>query len=198
MVGLLLIACLLGLQVSFLLSQAGTSLGDIQWRAWQTLERVDDVLTYSSATLSSARGTLEIVRESATHQMGYYEAVGRRSSLVLARMAILVQHADENLGRITIAAEQALRSGSMAATVLSAETERLGEETAELLRAGTATMRQLEALGRATRISSKAWPAWRPPAPTWSWPRPLPRRRWGTSGTCCRRRRRAFGCGCCN
>ncbi len=49
MIGLLLIACLLGLQVSFLLSQAGTSLGDLRWRTMQTLERVDDVLNYSSA-----------------------------------------------------------------------------------------------------------------------------------------------------
>ena len=49
MIGLLLIACLLGLQVSFLLSQAGTSLGDLSGRTMQTLERVDDVLNYSSA-----------------------------------------------------------------------------------------------------------------------------------------------------
>lgn len=49
MIGLLLIACLLGLQVSFLLSQAGTSLGDLRWRTMRTLERVDDVLNYSSA-----------------------------------------------------------------------------------------------------------------------------------------------------
>ena len=63
MIGLLLIACLLGLQVSFLLSQAGTSLGDLSGRTMQTLERVDDVLNYSSATLSGARDGNNVTME---------------------------------------------------------------------------------------------------------------------------------------
>jgi len=62
--------------------------------------------------LASARGTTEQVRRSAEQQLGYYEAVGRRTSNLLAEMTFLIRDANERMEEISHATNVFLQSGA--------------------------------------------------------------------------------------
>jgi len=126
--GLLLTGCIVGLQVSYLLVQAGKVLQRTEEEVAVTGAEVRTTLLYSQAVLSSARQTTEIVRKSAEHQMGYYEAVGRRTSLLLANLNILVGNANEHLDELGEAALATIGTGAQAAARITEDVDRVAEQ----------------------------------------------------------------------
>jgi hypothetical protein len=126
--GLLLIACVVGLQMSYLLVQAGKALQRTEEEIVMTGAQARATLLYSQAVLSSARQTAEIVRRSAQHQVGYYEAVGRRTSLLLANMNILIRNADEHLDQLTEAALVTIESGAHATASITEDVDRVAAQ----------------------------------------------------------------------
>ena len=93
------------LQLTFLLAQAGEIARTAENELLRTSGQAQATLLYSQAVLASIRGTTETVRKSSIEQMGYYEAIGRRSSMALARLELLISHSDARLERITLALE---------------------------------------------------------------------------------------------
>lgn len=143
--GLLFLAILVGLQASLLLAQVSQTL-----RAWnddavRMNRTAQETLLTAQAVLASVRGTVEQVRRSAEYQLGYYEAVGRRTSNLIAAMTFLIRNTDERLEEIThatnvflhneasVTAEAAQDFGRVAAQADAtlAESERLLAELRE-------------------------------------------------------------------
>jgi hypothetical protein len=112
--GLLLIAVIRGLQATYLLAQLGRIGQRVEEQAVANGLQLRTTLLYTQAVLSSIRQTSEIVHRSAEQQMGYYEAMGRRGSLALARLNLLIEHTDDRIERITLAAEQSSGKASAA------------------------------------------------------------------------------------
>lgn len=124
-IGLLLIGCIVGLQTSYLLVQAGKVLQRTEEEIAVTGAEVRTTLLYSQAVLSSARQTTELVRKSAEHQMGYYEALGRRTSLLLANLNILIGNANEHLGELSEAALVTIGTGAHATVSITDDVDRV-------------------------------------------------------------------------
>jgi uncharacterized protein YoxC len=125
---LLLIGCIVGLQTSYLLVQAGRVLQRTEAEIAVTGAEMRTTLLYSQAVLSSARQTTELVRRSAEHQMGYSEAVGRRTSLLLANLNILIANANEHLDELSEATLVTIESGAQATASI---TEDVGRAAAQ-------------------------------------------------------------------
>ena len=142
--GLLLIGCAVGLQVSCLLVQAGRIGNCLEEELLETNRQVQATLLYAQATLSSVRGTTEIIRKSSEQQMGYYEAIGRRSSLVLGELALLLRHTDDRMERITTSSERALESLAAITDEAATQTKDVGGQSRALLTTATATMASLQ------------------------------------------------------
>ncbi|MBI3894480.1 MAG: hypothetical protein HY313_00975 [Acidobacteria bacterium] len=143
-IGLLLVGCAIGLQVSYLLAQFGKIGQAAEGEIRATSIQVQNSLLYTQAVLSSARQTIEIVRKSAEQQMGYYEAMGRRSSLVLAELSLLIRHTDELTERITFSSERALESLAAMTNEAAAQTMDVGEQSSALLATATAAIAALQ------------------------------------------------------
>jgi len=114
--GALLLAVLLGLQASFLLAHGAHAISlwsdaalNAQNELTKTLGTAREALLAAQAVLVSARGTTEQVRRSAEYQLGYYEAVGRRTSNLLAETTFLVRKAEERMKEISSASTEFLR-----------------------------------------------------------------------------------------
>ena len=125
-VGLLALGFIVGLQVSYLLVQAGKVLRTAELEMQITSLQTQNTLLYAQAVLSSTRQTTEMVRKSAAYQLGYYEAMGRRSSLALAKLNLLIDHTDDRMERLTVAGEAALVAVQDSAGVMSRQAEQLG------------------------------------------------------------------------
>jgi hypothetical protein len=150
--GLLLIACLLGLQVSCLLVQASLVLANLDTRFDNAATEATATLQYSQAVLASVRGTTETVRKSAVQQMGYYEAVGRRSALALAHLDLLISHTDARMERITQAIENTSSHADESLVEIEAvagstreDLGQISERATELMSASTTAVQQLDA-----------------------------------------------------
>ena len=141
---LLLVGCAVGLQMSYLMVQAGQIGNRLEEELLATSHQAQATLLYTQAVLSSARGTTEILRRSAEQQMGYYEAIGRRSSLVLGELALLLRHTDERMERITTSSEHALESLAAMSNEAATQTKDVGEQSGILLTTATATMAALQ------------------------------------------------------
>ncbi|MBI4460386.1 MAG: hypothetical protein HY648_10060 [Acidobacteria bacterium] len=142
--GLLLTGCTVGLQMSYLIAQAAQALNRFEEEFRATTRQAQAALLLSQAVLSSVRATTEIVRKSAEQQMGYYEAAGRRTSLVLGELALLVRHTDERMERITTASERELDSLASLTDTAASQAKNVGEQSSVLLTAGTATVAALQ------------------------------------------------------
>ena len=123
--GMLAIGIILGLQVSYLLVQFARIGNRMEEELTITSIQTQNTLLYAQAVLSSARQTTEIVRKSAAYQMGYYEAMGRRTSLALAKLNRLIEHTDQRMERLTFAGEATLAAAQGTADALSRQTEQL-------------------------------------------------------------------------
>ena len=123
--GLLLIGCIVGLQMSYLLVQAGKLLQRTEMEIAVTGAEMRTTLLYSQAVFSSARQTSEIVRRSAEHQMGYYEAVGRRTANLIAEMTFLIRNTEERLTEVTQATNEFLRNEATATASITEDVDRV-------------------------------------------------------------------------
>lgn len=112
--GALFLCIVLGLQMSYLLVQAGKLLERTEAEIAVTGAEMRTTLLYSQAVLSSTRQTTELVRRSAEHQMGYYEAVGRRTANLIAEMTFLIRTTEERLEEVTQATNEFLRNEATA------------------------------------------------------------------------------------
>src|SRR3990167_6112279 len=91
----------------------------------------------SQAVLASIRGTTETVRKSSIEQMGYYEAVGRRSSMALARLELLIAHSDARMERMTQALENSSARANQSMDQIGSLAVSLREDLHELSAQGT-------------------------------------------------------------
>ncbi|MGH9783884.1 MAG: hypothetical protein ACRD88_06820, partial [Terriglobia bacterium] len=126
--GLLLIGCIVGLQMSYLLVQAGKLLERTEMEIAVTGAEMRTTLLYSQAVLSSARQTTEIVRRSAEHQMGYYEAVGRRTANLIAEMTFLIRNTEERVEEVTQATNEFLRNEATATAEIAQDFGRVAAQ----------------------------------------------------------------------
>ena len=98
-----------------------------------------ETLLTAQAVLASVRGTTEQVRRSAEHQLGYYEAVGRRTSNLIAEMTFLIRNADERLEEVSRATNVLLQNGAAA-------TAEAGEDFGRVAAQADATLAESERL----------------------------------------------------
>ena len=139
------------LQLTYLLAQAGEIARTAENELLRTSSQAQATLLYSQAVLASIRGTTETVRKSSIEQMGYYEAVGRRSSMALARLELLIAHSDARMERMTQALENSSaranqsmdQIGSLAVS-LREDLHELSAQGTELAEASTATVARLD------------------------------------------------------
>ncbi len=147
---LLMIACAVGLQVSFLLVQAATMLNDVH------LE--------SQRALLSVNQTLELVRGATREQRTYYKVAGKALAITTIHLGRLVKNTDARLdrtenrlarlaantdsraGQLTQAAEGALDNFGVAALTLAGQTDTLGHQANLLLAASRGAVENLERL----------------------------------------------------
>ena len=139
------------LQLTFLLAQAGEIARTAENELLRASGQAQATLLYSQAVLASIRGTTETVRKSSIEQMGYYEAVGRRSSMALARLELLIAHSDARMERMTQALENSSaranqsmdQIGSLAVS-LREDLHELSAQGTELAEASTAAVARLD------------------------------------------------------
>jgi len=112
--GLLFLAILVGIQLSFLFAQISGTLSAWNDAAMRMNRTAQETLLSAQSVLASVRGTTEQVRRSAEHQLGYYEAVGRRTSNLIAEMTFLIRNTDERLEELTRATNSLLQNGAAA------------------------------------------------------------------------------------
>ena len=126
--GVLFLCIVLGLQMSYLLVQAGKVLQRTEAEIAVSGAEMRTTLLYSQAMLSSMRQTTEIVRRSAEHQMGYYEAVGRRTSNLIAEMTFLVRSTEKRLEEVTQATNEFLRNEATATAEIAQDFGRVAAQ----------------------------------------------------------------------
>ena len=139
------------LQLTFLLAQAGEIARTAENELLRASGQAQATLLYSQAVLASIRGTTETVRKSSIEQMGYYEAIGRRSSMALARLELLIAHSDARMERMTQALENSSaranqsmdQIGSLAVS-LREDLHELSAQGTELAEASTAAVARLD------------------------------------------------------
>jgi hypothetical protein len=127
---LLLLACAAVLEATFLIRQLSAS--------------VEDLHAETARAISNADRTLAIIRETTEQQRGSYEQIARGSAESLANLARLIQRTDERLDKLMPAAEALLTNSAAAAEALSRQTEDIGRETSELVRASRAAIESVE------------------------------------------------------
>ena len=125
------------LQLTFLLAQAGEIARTAENELLRTSGETQATLLYSQAVLASIRGTTETVRKSSIEQMGYYEAVGRRSSMALARLELLIAHSDARMERMTQALENSSARANQSMDQIGSLAVSLREDLHELSAQGT-------------------------------------------------------------
>ena len=124
--GLLFLACLVGLQVSWLIRQAAEILNAQHGAAL--------------AVFTEAQSTLALARASLAEQQGYYrdsarhiKALTRAAAIDAVRLGRFIENTDTRLERLTLASERALGSVESASESFSDQTEQLGNRSAALL-----------------------------------------------------------------
>ncbi|MBI4479432.1 MAG: hypothetical protein HY651_05375 [Acidobacteria bacterium] len=125
------------LQLTFLLAQAGEIARTAENELLRTSDQAQATLLYSQAVLASIRGTTETVRKSSIEQMGYYEAIGRRSSMALARLELLIAHTDARMERMTQVLENSSARANQSMDQIGELAASLREDLHELSAQGT-------------------------------------------------------------
>ena len=133
----LLVICIVGIQIGFLLARIGRS-----------LDRLDGSVT---SLLSSAQITLDLSRQTLATQQGYYrdsashiKALTRAAAIDAVRFGRLidastsaVENTDARLGRVSSSAESSLEALRGAANSLAEQAETVGSKSEDLIDAGT-------------------------------------------------------------
>ena len=158
---LLAILCWAGLELALVLHGVSQAVPRLENRATASLEALDRSLEQTQAVLSSIRGTTEQVRKSAEYQLGYYEAVGRRTSNAIASLQILIDNTDDRLERITLAAErvesdarESVRDTVALAALSAVETRETMDDMQTVLQETGETVEALRA-----RVQDERWDA---------------------------------------
>jgi hypothetical protein len=151
-VAFLLIACIVGLQVSFLLAQADGA-----------LQRLELSL---GGLLSTAGQTLALARSSLAAQQGYYrdsashvKALTKAAAIDAIHFGRLIEasqrtmeNTDTRIERITAAAESSLDAARAAAATVADQTQSVGNESQTLLKAATETTNSIGNLASDTDL----------------------------------------------
>jgi len=157
--GLLFLAILIGIQVSYLLAHVSHTL-----RVWNdaalatrndieiSFRHAQETLLTAQAVLASVRGTTEQVRRSAEHQLGYYEAVGRRTSNLIAEMTFLIRNADERLDEISRATNVFLEREANETAMLAADFGRVADQAEATLAESERLLAELRETAAAPEI----------------------------------------------
>ncbi len=130
LVAFLCIACIVGLQVTFLLAQAGGALQDLEISLSGVFSNAGDTLALARRTFAAQQG---YYRDSASH----VKALTKAAAIDAVELGRLIEHTDARLDRISSGTESTLASANAAASVLAQETQSVGEESRKLLEAGT-------------------------------------------------------------
>ena len=124
--GLLFLACLVGLQVSLLIRQAAEILNAQHGAAL--------------AVFTEAQSTMALARASLAEQQGYYrdsarhiKALTRTAAIDAVRFGRFIENMDMRLERLTLASERALGSVESATESIRDQTEQVGNRSAALL-----------------------------------------------------------------
>lgn len=139
---LLFLACVAGLQVSFLLAQAAGALNDLHQE--------------SARALANADRTLVIIRETAEQQRGSYEIIARSTARSLSGLAQLIEETNRHLETLAPAAEEALQQTGRAAASVGGQAERIGSQAELLLSASTGAVENLERLSGNRELEESA------------------------------------------
>lgn len=97
----LMVAILLGARLIRLLSIIEAEVSRSSESLNLTTEQIRETLASAQSVLLSVRSTTEAVRRSSVSQLGYYEAIGRRTSYLLGETAILIRQTDARMERLT-------------------------------------------------------------------------------------------------
>lgn len=137
--GLLFLACLIGLQVS--------------WLIRQTAEILKAQHVAALGTVAEIRTTLDLARASLAEQQGYYrdsarhiKALTRAAAIDAIRFGRLIENADARMERLTLASERALESVQSATESVEEQIEQVGNHSAALLERATAVVSDLDRL----------------------------------------------------
>jgi ABC-type transporter Mla subunit MlaD len=132
--GCFIVAILLGLCTLRFIAKLDERLDWASSQASATSAELNATLQDAQAVLTSLRGTTESVRRSAVSQLGYYEAIGRRSSLLLGETTILIRHVDEHLAQVTDSSRQLMRQSQESAHLAGASLEETSQAAMQALR----------------------------------------------------------------
>ena len=141
----LLVALLAGVRLSTLLSTLEMEARRASGVLHTASAQLQQTLHSAEAVLLSVRSTTEAVRRSSASQLGYYEAIGRRSSTVLAETALLIRHTDARMERLSRQAEMLLEQSRHAVDTASDSLAATAASTAETLSATTAMANSAQA-----------------------------------------------------
>ena len=138
-IGLLFVACLVGLQGSWLIRQAAEILNAQQGAAL--------------AAFAEAQSTIALARSGLAAQQGYYrdsarhiKALTRAAAIDAIRLGRLMENMDVRMERLTLAFERALGSLESATESVGEQTEQVGNRSAALLEQATAAVTDLDRL----------------------------------------------------
>jgi len=143
--GLLLVACLVGLQVSWLIRQAAEILNAQHGAALAAFAEVQSSMALARAGLAEQQG---YYRDSARH----IKALTRAAAIDAIRFGRLIENADARMERLTVASERALGSVESASESVAEQTDQSGREARQLLAESTATIAALRELAEAPEI----------------------------------------------
>ena len=136
---------MIGVRILGLMSHVKDELEQTREAITLTAAQLQLTLQNTQAVLASVRATTEAVRRSATSQLGYYEAIGRRASQLLAEGTILIRHADKRLDRLTDSSEDLLRTTRSEVARAGDTFELSASVTNQTLASISSTTRQIEA-----------------------------------------------------
>ena len=146
-IGLLFIACIVGLQVSFLVAEAGGALAGMESSASSVLSSTSEALGLARSTLSLQQG---YYRDSASH----IKALTKAAAIDAVQLGRLIEKVDGRVDGVADAAEKSLGSIRDGATTIAGESTHLGDEARPLLQAATdATQKAGDAAGDLSRIA---------------------------------------------
>ena len=137
--GLLFLACLIGLQVSWLIRQAAEILNAQHVAALAAFAEVQSTMALARASLAEQQG---YYRDSARH----IKALTGAAAIDAIRFGRLLENVDARMERLTVASERALGSLESATESVGEQTEQVGNRSAILLEQAADAVSDLDRL----------------------------------------------------
>jgi hypothetical protein len=138
----LIMAMLIGVRILRIAARLEDDAAQTREAITFTARELQLTLQSTQAVLASVRATTEAVRRSSASQLGYYEAIGRRTSQLLAESTILVRHTDHRLESLTYSTQDALRETQKEVARLGDTLEASADAADETLAAFSAAAEQ--------------------------------------------------------